>query len=147
MAAVHKWLWVRLGIVAAAVPGGLSFASPETVKTSNVDWWACLALVFGVPVAVLFVVGIQALNPWSAPTWRKPSWTVNPFDFSQPLQSLHVTSFFFLAGGVAAFSSLPFHGWSGAPLAVSLVSIGAGSWVGVWLCVWCFRHKLVRDDT
>ena len=145
MPAVRKWLWVRLSFIVIGVLGGPESVSPDSVAASNVDWWACLFIVLVAPLGYLFVVGIQAFNPRSAATWRRPSWTANPFDFSEPLQFCHAAAFFFLASGVGAFASLPFHSWAGAPLATSLLSFGAGSWVGVWLCVWCFRHKMERD--
>lgn len=143
----RKWLWVRVSFVGIGAVTGPGILAPDVVETSNVDWWACLTIILGVPPALCFVIGVQAFNPLSDPTWRRPSWMANPFAASQPLQFCHAASFFFLAGGLSACAALPFYGWASAPLAVSPISLGVGLWMGVWICVWLFRKKMERVVT
>jgi len=136
------WLWVRVAIVAIGGISGFSFASPEAVAQSNLNWGACVLIFLVVPFGLLFVIGIQAFNPMSATTWRRPSWYINPFLFSEPLQFFHFGAFYFIAGGLVGVATLPFRGFSAAPLAFSLISVGLGMWLGVQLCMITFRKKM-----
>jgi hypothetical protein len=136
------WLFVRLAIIIFGAMSGISFTSPETVMHSNVNWAACGIILLACPFAVLFVVGIQAINPMSAAVWRRPSWYINPFIFREPLQFLHLAAFDFIAGGIVALITLPFRGLAAAPLAVSLVAVGCGVWLGIQLCMVTFRNKM-----
>jgi len=121
---------------------GLDITSSDTVAKSNVDWMACTILLVACPIALLALVGLQAVIPMSAPSWRQPSWSVNPFQVREPLQFFHLGSFFFMAGGLIGIATLPFRGLAAAPLAISLVSIGVGLWVGVQLCMMVYRKKM-----
>src|SRR5258708_2617779 len=56
---------------------------------------------FGV-IAMVFIVGLQAINPHSATVWTKPDWHVNPFSLKQQLQFFHLAAFFFIVTGLAA---------------------------------------------
>ena len=136
----RTWLWVRLGIVAIGGLSGISITSPETVAESNVDWLACAVLLVVSPLMLLAVVCLQRFNPWSTPIWKRPSWYINPF--REPLQFFHLGAFHFMAGGVVGVAMLPFRGFSAAPLAVSLLSIGIGVWLGVQLCMKVCRKKM-----
>lgn len=139
----NKWFWVRVLVVGAGAISGFSITSPETVETSNVDWTACLIMLLFTPLGLTFIIGIQALNPYSAKNWRKPSWDINPFLFKEPLQFFHLGSFHFLAGGLVACTTLLDRGKAAAPLAVSLLSIGIGVWLGVQLCMILFKNKML----
>jgi hypothetical protein len=94
---------------------------------------------------ILFVVGLQAVNPWSASVWRRPSWCLNPFQAKEPLQFFHLGAFHFMAGGVVGLAAALFRGPAGVPLAVSLIAIGCGIWLGVRLCMVVFRRKMQTD--
>ena len=137
-----KWLWVRVCLVACGGLSGISMTSPNTVVKSNIDWLACVVLLVACPFMLLVLIGIQAFNPMSAPIWRCPSWRINPFLLTEPLQFSHLVSFCFMADGVAGIATLPFRDISAAPLAVSLLCIGVGTWLGVQLCMKVFRKKM-----
>lgn len=126
----------------AGCSSGLSITSPEIVESSNVNWVACLLIFLFGPLAILFLVGIQAINPYSAKVWCKPSWDINPFLFRQPLQFFHLGAYHFIAGGIVGCLTLFYRDKEAAPLAVSLLSVGVGVWLGVQLCVFIFRKKM-----
>jgi hypothetical protein len=147
MATKKTWLYVRLAVVAFGAASGPTILNPQAVAESNVDWLACLAILAFTPVALLFVVGIQAVNPYSAKIWTRPSWYANPFNLRQPLQFFHPSAFFFMAGGVAAIPALPWAGVSAAPLAFILLTCGVGALLGVCLCVVTFRSKIADSET
>ena len=97
---MKPWLIVRLVLVTLGfVQGGLSPEVPAPPHMAS----SLLLVAFGFGVlGMLFVVGIQRINPRSAAQWRYPSWAINPFLFSEPLQFFHVASFFFISGGAGA---------------------------------------------
>ena len=96
---MNIWIIVRLALVALFfLQGALSsqaIAPPEGASASLL----LAAFAFGI-VSMLFVIGIQRVNPWSAPTWRYPSWSINPFMLREPLQFFHFASFTFIAVGI-----------------------------------------------
>lgn len=120
---------------------GLSFTS-ATAASSNLGWSACPVLLLVCPIMILFVVGLQAANPLSAPVWRRPSWSLNPFQPKEPLQFFHLGAFHSMAGWVVGLAAAVFRGPAGVPLALSLISIGCGIWLGVRLCMIVFKRKM-----
>jgi hypothetical protein len=136
------WVWVRIALVVAGGISGLSFTSAETAASSNLGWSACPILLLACPIMILFVVGLQAVNRRSAPVWRRPSWSLNPFQPKEPLQFFHLGAFHFIAGGMVGLAAALFRGPTGVPLAVSLIAIGCGTWLGVRLCMVVFRRKM-----
>jgi hypothetical protein len=137
-----RWFWVRIALVVAGCFLGFSITSLENIDSSNVDWTTCLLLFIFVPLGLLLIIGIQAINPLSAEVWRKPSWDINPFIFKEPLQFFHLGAYHFMAGGTIGCIMLFYRGKQAAPLAISLLSIGVGLWLGVKLCIFTFRKKM-----
>jgi uncharacterized membrane protein len=131
-----------MAIVIVGAPSGFSIASPRSVGSSNVDWTACLVTLAFTPLAVLLLVAVQAVNPYSAKVWRKPSWQVNPFLFKDPLQFFHLAAYHFMVAGIVGCLTLFYRGKEAAPLAVWLLSIGMGLWLGMQLSLLIFRRKL-----
>jgi hypothetical protein len=66
---------------------------------ASIQWGPVLLFFLLLILALLFVVGIQFFNPRSASAWRHPSWKINPFLLSEPLQPFHLLGFIFLARG------------------------------------------------
>jgi uncharacterized membrane protein len=120
-----------MAIVIAGAPSGLSITSPQSVGSSNVDWTACLVTLVFTPVATLLLVAVQAVNPYSAKVWRKPSWQANPFVFKEPLQFIHLVAYCSIASGIVACLTLFYRARDAVPLAVWLLSIGIGLWLGM----------------
>ena len=143
MSTSRKSLFTKLIIVLTfGLSGGHWVASPDTVKSSNVDWTACVIIFLFCPTAVLGLMGLQALNPMSPMTWKRPSWSASPFDGRDLLQFFHLTAFCFMAAGLGGIAMLAFKRTSAAPLVMSLHSIGFGLWLGVRLCIWVFRKRI-----
>ena len=136
-----KWYWVRVALVVCSFIIGPFYTTPEAVSSSGVDWIASLFVLIIMPFGMLFVISIQALNPISAPEWRKPSWDINPFLLKEPLQFFHLAAFFFMACGIGACLSLIFRGMEAAPLAVLLFSCGLSVWFGVQISMKIYKKK------
>jgi len=139
-----KGFWIRVALLVIGGLSGVSVVSPETLESSNLDWTATLVIFLFAVVASLIVLGVQAINPYSAEIWRKPSWEMSPFLLGEPLQFFHCTAYFFIACGVVACAILVYRGDGGFPLGVSLLSVGAGLRLAVALSPCVFRWKVQR---
>lgn len=112
-------------------------APPEGVSLSGLAGIFCVG-AFG----ILFVVGIQRINPLSAPTWRYPRWSVNPFLLREPLQFFHLAGFFFLAAGAGTLLRQFILGPQ-VELSVFFVPVfGSGILCGVYACTIVYRGKM-----
>lgn len=140
---MNIWATVRAGLIAA----GFVLASVTNAAAAPREGvtLTILAAVFSFGmVAMLFVIGMQRINPRSAPTWRYPSWTVNPFSLQEPLQFFHLGGFFFLATGAGAALYQLLHGQELGLANLFLPAFGAGILVGVYACTFAYRGKMER---
>ena len=85
---------------------------------------------------------MQVANPRSDAVWIRPSWNANPFDFGQPLQFFHVGAYHFLVAGATALFMYFSVGSSALAWAAQLALLGAGTWLGIRLCILVFRKKM-----
>lgn len=139
---MNTWSTIRVTLVTIAFLGGFSSLPP--VSPEEVSIWLLLGVfVFGV-LGMLFVIGIQRINPRSAPTWRYPSWSINPFSLREPLQFFHLGGFFMLASGVGLQLRMLVVDrmlWSSAYI---FLAFGAGILGGVYACTVIYRSKMTR---
>ena len=106
--------------------------------------WGLAAILFSFSiVALIFVVGIQFVNPRSAAQWRYPSWKLNPFRTKEPLQFFHLAGFLFVAAGLGAIGNALVEGsriYDGALFVV----LGLGTVAGVYICTVLYGRKMVH---
>jgi len=141
---MKPWLWIRIALVITGIAAAPGYIPRPDSPPSETTWLRLgLYLVFTV-IALFLIVGIQAFNPLSAPTWRRPGWTLNPLTMSEPLQPFHLIAWHVLATGVAA-TSLSLTSGIQSLQTVAPLAIGSGCLLGVWLCVLVFRHKMEHD--
>jgi hypothetical protein len=139
-----RWLYVRAALVVASFTGGVLGEGDQGPELGgSLSWIAVGVFMFGV-IGMLFIIGMQAINPRSAPYWRYPSWACNPFTLREPLQFFHLGGYFFLAAGVGRLLRFAFD--RSIPLFESVVFAfwGGGIVVGVWLGAAIFRKKMLR---
>jgi hypothetical protein len=139
-----KWFWYRIVLTVSGGLQGVWFTSPESVESSNVGWMDCLLVFAFAALGLQAVIGVQAINPRSAKTWRKPSWEINPFLLQEPLQFFHFAAYSCLAAGIVACFTLLYGDPAAASLAVMLLSAGAGLRLGVQLSLYVFRNKTAQ---
>lgn len=106
-----------------------------------IGWGALIVILLFTPVALLVVFRLASVALKSQP-WCSPSWSLNPFNFSQPLQFFHMGAIATLAyGAVALFrlvvSSKSFYGEALVPFA-----LGIGVLVGIKLHALMFKGNL-----
>jgi hypothetical protein len=107
-----------------------------------IDWFALLLIFASCPIALVFVLGIQVMNPMSSRVWRRPSWSANPFNFSEPLQFFHFGAYAMLVQGTVllirlAASPVPFYVEVLIPM-----TMGLGVLLGIQLTMLVFRRKM-----
>jgi len=92
---VSAWSFVRGTAIAASFLGSVFGTNRRAVDFGfPLQYVAVAAFAFGV-IGMLFVIGIQAINPRSDAVWAYPRWTLNPFSMRQPLQLFHFGGYFF----------------------------------------------------
>ncbi|MDM4769972.1 hypothetical protein [Solimonas sp. SE-A11] len=134
---------VRLSVVALSfAQGALTsqlVAPAEGVSASML----VVVFLFGI-VSMLFVVGMQRINPRSASVWRYPNWDINPFLLNEPLQFFHLGGYSFIAVGVGSALRLLVLGQA-IPVSVMFApAAGAGVLAGVYACTIVYRGKMER---
>lgn len=101
-----------------------------------------ILLTLFLPLGLLFVIGIQSVNPFSDDVWTRPTHHSNPLHLGNPLLFFHFFAFFVGASGLGVVvSSL----WNGLPAALhGILGLWGSSMilVGIRLCMRVFQHKL-----
>lgn len=137
----RNWLIIRIAILIVAMVQAQSFSSSLNGDFSKANWTTFFVLIGFVAFGILFVISIQAKNPFAPSHWHRPSWFSNPFAFRQPLVTFDMAAYYFLVLGVVSaifgVKSNP-QSWAWEiPL-----SVGIGAWIGVRLCLAVFSERL-----
>ena len=138
---MHVWLIVRWVIIVASAVG--TFFVPLGPQASPpMGWGALLAILTLCPLGLLFVFGLQVINPRSAKLWLRPSWQLNPFNFRQPLQFFHLAAYACLAQALVVFARLATSHVSFYVEALMPVAMAIGILLGLQLATLVFRAKI-----
>jgi hypothetical protein len=142
---MNAWRHFRVCVIAVFFAGGLFGGSRGMNTGYPLAYLAGAVFLFGV-IGMLFVIGIQAVNPRSDAVWERPNWISNPFKGGQPLQFFYFGGYFILAGGIGGLLRSAFV--SGTPIVepVVLTCWGAGMLLGVWVCTQVFRFKMPQPN-
>jgi hypothetical protein len=135
-----KWKLLRVGLVVFVAVS--SFFVPLGPQAKPPIGWGALAIIFlFIPLGLLFVIGIQAVNPLSAKVWRKPDWNLNPINFKDPVQFFHLGAYVMLTQGVVTLCRIPFAEVPFYPEALLPTVIGVGVLLGIQVVMLAFRKK------
>lgn len=120
---MSTWSYIRVALI-LFVGASSFFGALEAAADPPIGWAGLLAILVFCPIAVVLVLGFQVINPWSAKVWRRPSWHLNPFNFREPLQFVHLAAYVCLTQGLVtlarvAGSSAPFFVEALVPLAMA----------------------------
>lgn len=143
--AILKWTYIRVTlIVATFLSSAFIIQEPAQSEDSPIPFLIG-AFLFGI-VGLLFVIGVQRINPLSAKLWRYPKWSINPFQMREPLQFFHFAGYFMLASGVGTALHQIFVGSTlHAGDCLSLI-FGLGTLCGVRVCTVVYKNKMVAAD-
>ncbi|GEM_PF-3525551 len=142
---MNRWTWVRVAVVAFSFVAAL-FQGSDSASVSSSDWGTLIASLVLTPIALLIVIGIQRLNSRSAPVWRYPRWSINPFTMKEPLQFFHLAGYVFLAGGVGYLIRSTLNHMPMTLETLLWITTGIGVLIGIQLCVIAFRSKMERGE-
>src|ERR1700742_3096605 len=93
---VSVWLVVRTAVLMLGVLSASQFSpGPKSPFAGGSVPLLLMFFVFGV-IAMVLVIGLQAINPRSATMWTNPDWHVNPFSWKQPLQFFHMSGYYLI---------------------------------------------------
>jgi hypothetical protein len=134
------WVYIRFSAILLVVIGAC-FEPLGPRAQPPIGWIALLVIFAFCPIALVIVLGFQRVNPHSAGTWHRPSWTTNLFNFREPIQFFYFGAFVSMAQGVIILCRIAV---TGAPFYVEALvpsAMGLGIWLGVQMTVALFRSK------
>lgn len=136
-----RWTIIRGGLVLLAfLVAALGSQAAMPMPGDDTPAWSLL-VVFGI-VGLLFIIGMQRMNPWSASIWRYPAWSINPFLPSEPLQFFHFGGHFMLASAAGAVLRHAVLRQDLRVIDAMPVAFGLGIVCGVRVCTLAFRSKM-----
>lgn len=141
---ISKWKLLRIGLIVFIAASSL-FTPLEPQAKPPIGWTALGAIFIFIPVGLLLLVGIQAVNPLSAKVWRKPNWNLNPFNFRDPVQFFYFGAYIMLAQGVVTLCRFPFSKAPFYPESLIPLVMGVGMLLGVQIIMLAFRSKYSED--
>jgi len=138
---MKKWLYIRLGIVAASAAFS-ALAGPVTAHSDPPVGLRQLVFGFLFGIAgMLVLLALQFLNKRSPESWQRPTWHEKPFQFKQPLQFLHLGAWILIMSSLVT-ASMTWHNYPEFTLdALMPLVIGIGMMLGVYLAPVVFRSK------
>ncbi|HUO44928.1 MAG TPA: hypothetical protein VMT94_08495 [Burkholderiales bacterium] len=137
---MNKWKLLRVGLISFVALS--SFLVPLGPQAKPSIDWSTLAIIFlFIPIGLLFVIGIQAINPMSAKVWHKPNWNLNPMNFKDPVQFFHLGAYVMLAQGIVTLCRISFSNVLFYPEALLPIVMGVGMLFGIQIVMLVFRKK------
>lgn len=136
------WFWWNIAIIAScivAAPLQLMFTNTP-IDAGQGSWLFPLEIAGLCLFAVTCLIGLQALNPWAAGRWMRPTLYARPIGFDRPIQNFYMGGLCMIAAGFGYLVLGIFDAkarWMWAPP----LSAGAGTWLGVELSVWGFPNR------
>ena len=138
---MRVWLIVRWVIIVTSAIGAF-FVPLGPQATPPMGWGSLLAILVFCPVGLVFILGIQIINPRSAKIWLRPSWQLNPFNFQQPLQFFHLGVYVCLAQAFVVLARLAVSQVSFYVEALVPLAMAAGIFIGLQFVVFVFGAKI-----
>jgi hypothetical protein len=112
-------------------------------------WAVALSIIVSpifIPLALLIVVSLQAVNPLSNSQWTRPSWNTCFRDLGDPLHFFHMAAWACFFASLGVLISSPFCG-------ILYFLIGLAGFVGsisvfwgIKLCIRMFPHKFESEQ-
>ena len=92
-------------------------------------------------LGLLFIIGMQSINPFSAKQWIKPSHKSNPFNLMQPLLFFHFASYCVLFWSIGILASSLMAGWRVLCDGALMLALSINMIFAVRLCQRIFKNK------
>jgi len=148
------WFTIRIGLCAFGFFVAMLIPVEQFDELRSIsNWMPAILCVFAIisliliPPMLLFVIGIQAINPFSDDKWTPPTHRSNPLRLGNPLLFFHFGAFFLGATGLGFLASSP---WKGLMVAARGMFVVLGSimmLVGIRLCMRAFKDKMTQTPS
>jgi hypothetical protein len=142
---VRFWRRIFLGVnfVETIVAAGFMRADLATLCTGPMFYGWCAMCVVMSPLMIVWVVGIQIINPWSDPHWQLPTSDSNPLRLGNPLPFVHFASQLGVAIGAGYLLASMWCGWKTFLLGLTCLLVGGGWFLGLRWCIRLAGDKIV----
>jgi len=146
------WFRIRVAFFAFAFFTGLGTPLWWYSNNDSLNSIAWIGIVLGFaflpfyPLFIVFTVGIQAVSPWSDPTWTRPTHRKNFLVLGNPLLVLHFFAFLVASSGAGVILSFLWNGWMAVAYGIAVLCGSAMVLIGLELSMRVFRQKM-REDT
>jgi|HubBroStandDraft_1064217.scaffolds.fasta_scaffold24110_2 hypothetical protein len=125
------WLAIRVALLLVGFFSAGAFMRSMTDDFSKPSWPFLAKIVALTAFGVVFVLGLQKINPRSIARWDPPRWSTNPFTLLRdPLGFFHLSAWYFISVGLGCLllglTRYPRNWVWELP-----IGIGIGTWVGV----------------
>jgi hypothetical protein len=141
---MSTWKKIRIGIIVIAAATAF-FLPVELHEEPSMNWTELVILFVFVPIGLLFIIGIQAVNPFSAKEWKKPDWDMNFLNFTDPVPFFHFGAYIMLVQGAVMLCRLPFENAQFHPESFMSLLMGVSVLLGVQIIMLVFRSKYKRS--
>lgn len=139
------WFYFRLvNLLLAMATAPILYKQMHTEFQNSDFSWSIVLWIFGFgALGIPLVLALQYVNPLTDERWLRPSWEENPWNYRQPILSMHMAAWVFMViGGSVALYTM-FIG-SNNLLWVFFFTLGVGVFAGVKLTVAMFSDKFQR---
>jgi hypothetical protein len=97
------WLAIRVGLLAVAFISSGAFIASVPDDFSHPSWSFLPKMMALVAGGMVFVLGLQKINPSSTATWDPPRWSSNPFRLADPLAFFDFSAWYLISMGLGCF--------------------------------------------
>lgn len=147
-----RWICYTIQIVGCLISVILS-PSNSTEQSGPFDFTffiistvAIVIFFIAIPFLIAGIISFQAINPFSATMWRKPTHNTNPFTLTDPLQFFHFFGFEVLFSGVGLVLGSLFAHFNSLGDGFGCLFAGLGVIGGVHLAMrWC-HQKIEKSN-
>lgn len=142
---MNLWMIVRFAVVVASAVSAC-FSPLKPLAKPPIGWETLIVIFFFIAFGLVFVLGIQRVNPMSAKIWHRPSWNLNPFNFREPIQFFHMGAYASVAAGSVTLLRLLGSSGTFYPEAFVPLVMGVGVLAGIQLSMLVFSSKMASAN-
>ena len=150
----ERWFRIRLALFMLIFVSALFVADPqieELSRASGKDWIVLSGvLVLGavfIPFAMLCILTLQTINPFSDRLWARPTHQSSPFRLGNPLLFFHFAAYLCVATGLGIILSSLWRGPFAAIFGLITLVYSLSLLIGVRLVMKVFEHKMEEEST
>ncbi len=150
----NKWFKIRLVLFVLSFASALFVPNPQIEELSRASGMdriilsvALVLVAVFIPFALLCILTIQTINPFSDRLWSRPNHQSNPFRLGNPLLFFHFAAYFFAAAGAGTIISCLWRGLFAVIFGLTMLGYSLSLLIGVRLVMGVFKHKMEKESS